>query len=286
MIINDFIKDILCILVIYKTKPEESLSFTSLTSNLQRIDGKLDILIYDNSPLSSNYISTYDNSCWNIQYIHDANNPGVSFSYNTGYKIAQKMNKKWLLLLDQDTFFPENILELYFESATQFSENKLFVPILVHKEKIISPCSFYFNRGSSMKNVNIGINSIKNKSVLNSGLLIDLVTFAKVGGYNDKIKLDYSDFFFINRYRKVYSNFVVINSLCMHHIASSTEKDLQIVVKRYINYCEGIRNYAEGFATLLSLFVLVFSRSIKMSFRFKTIIFFKIFIKHFILGKS
>ena len=42
-----------------------------------------------------------------IHYISDPTNPGVSKAYNVGFELARQLNKKWLLLLDQDTVFPD-----------------------------------------------------------------------------------------------------------------------------------------------------------------------------------
>ncbi len=72
-------------------------------------------------------------------------------------------------------------------------------------------------------------------------MLVKLEAFHEVGGYNEKVKLDFSDFQFIERFRKVYKTFYVIDIICEQDF-SDDEISLPTQAKRFRYYCEGARN--------------------------------------------
>ncbi len=91
---------ILAVLVLYKSRLEDSATFVSLSSSLKNSNAKMDIVVYDNSPTPMVTESEHISDNWRIHYLHDETNPGVSKAYNEGFRIARKLQKRWLLLLD------------------------------------------------------------------------------------------------------------------------------------------------------------------------------------------
>ena len=65
----------------------------------------MDIVVYDNSPeYNTSFIDNEkDNIYFAIHYIADYSNSGVSKAYNITARLGRTLNKKYLLLLDQDT---------------------------------------------------------------------------------------------------------------------------------------------------------------------------------------
>ncbi|MGZ3921653.1 MAG: glycosyltransferase, partial [Bacteroidia bacterium] len=213
---------ILALIVLYKTKLTESKSFLSLSASLANSDVCMDLLVYDNTPSCNEggILEHYDN--WKIIYHADSENGGVSKAYNKGAQIAKEMNKKWLLLLDQDTSFPLDTMQKYMQAIDENAHEKLLAPILmVNKGTIISPCYFKFMRGFSVKAVEPGLKSLKIFSVINCGLCIDVDAFNLNGGYNEQIKLDFSDHDFIRRFRKSIGNRLIVIDLEVFHSLSS-----------------------------------------------------------------
>ena len=161
------VNDTLAVLVLYETRLEHCESFLSLSKNLKNSGSKMDIVVYDNSPEPAyEKKASFDN--WNIHYIHDGSNPGVSKAYNEGFKIGKELNKKWLLLLDQDTTFPQDALIKYFDAMNSYKNSVLFAPVLIVNNKIYSPSRYYLKRGFHLKSIKVGFNTIRNKTLLNS----------------------------------------------------------------------------------------------------------------------
>lgn len=280
---ND-LSNILAIIVIYKTDFRTSATFQSILSAVRNYEQDLDLLIYDNSPevqLAGKELK-YENI--NIHYTHDPNNSGVSAAYNYGAKYASEMpSKQWLLLLDQDTTFNVNLISRYLEAFKAYPDAKLFAPILRLKSGILfSPCKFVFKRGFPLKEIQPGPVSLDHISPVNSGMMIHLSTFFSAGMYNEAVKLDYSDFQFIERFKALESSFVVIDSTAYQDF-SNEETDVKKLNVRYAYFCEGAKNFEKfNVVERMQFFIVALMRAVTLSYRNKSLIFFKTFFKEYI----
>lgn len=258
-------------LVLYNCNLENSEAYKTLIE--ENKDKKLHLLIYNNSPsvkIEKSFISNH-----NVEIIQDYSNAGVSKAYNCGAKKAKEHKLTWILLVDQDTIFPKHFFEETENYISQFPREKLFAPILKSNNCYLSPCYFKYNRGEISKNVTIGLNNFKNKSLLNSGLLIDVNTFLELGGYNEKIKLDFSDFYFITKFQKKHKTFILTKAKCEHNL-SSTELDLEKQLIRFKFYFDGALEYGKSVNKLLQIFILIIFRTLLLSIRHKTFRYFLI----------
>lgn len=279
---NSIAKNFSVVIVIYNTKLENSITFSSLTNSLKEInDGKVNLVVYDNSPKSQE-IESDSFPEWSITYIHDLQNPGVSKAYNVAAKISRKLGLKWILLTDQDTEFPKNAISSYLESVNNYKDIKLFVPILKSGGVPYSPCKYYFGKGVIWKKASAGVYSLKNKSVLNSGIFVNLDAFTSAGGYNESIQLYFSDFDFISRFEKIFPNFCVIDLLCNHELSDVVKVDLGAAKRRFNYYCEGAYQSSNSKLHFIQLFITIFLRSVKLSVKYKSIEFLKIFFKYYL----
>ncbi len=282
---QSMINDTLAVLVLYETKLEHSESFISLSKNLENPGSKMDIVVYDNSP-EAVYEKEASFENWNIHYIHDRSNPGVSKAYNEGFKIGKKLNKKWLLLLDQDTTFPEDALIKYFEAMDFYENSVLFALILTVNNRIYSPSRYYLKRGFHLKSINAGLNTIRNRTLLNSGMCISLSAFEKIGGFNEKVRLYFSDHNFIDRYRRHFTNFIVVDTICEHKMFTVENKNAHSQLRRFMYFCEGARNSSDIFTDFCIYFSFAFLRAIKLSIAFKTLGFISVFFHNFVQNKG
>ena len=107
---------ILCVIVLYKCKLENSKSYQSLLQNNEET-----IFVYDNSPISQEVHGE------NIVYIHDSQNGGLSVAYNKAAQYARCNRFDWLLLLDQDTTFQKGAIEYYIKAINEFPDIKLLL---------------------------------------------------------------------------------------------------------------------------------------------------------------
>jgi uncharacterized protein YjhX (UPF0386 family) len=151
----------------------------------------------------------------------------------------------------------------------------------MQKDILLSPCKYVHHIGRMLPNINSGLQNFRKKSVLNSGMLISVESFSRTGGFNEDIKLDFADFLFINKYKKLYTDFFVTNSICSHEL-SSFEKDVEKVLTRFKIYCRDARTYADCSDAFLILSYIVFRRTLNLLLKYKRITFVKIFLKNFI----
>lgn len=278
--------DAIIIMVLYNTSLELSDAFISLNAALNKVNPGLvlDMVVYDNSPKPVFNEQTKIRN-WNVIYIHDPSNPGLSKASNEGFKIAITMKKKWILFTNPDTNFSEDYFLKLYTSVKNNPTIDLFAPILVSNGGIVSPAKFKFNRGTSLDNVTAGINDLTGRSILYSGMFISSVAFNNLGGFNNNIKLDFMDFYLIEKYKKKYDRFFLIDITCKHDL-SSFEKNSSKLLRRFNYYCEGARNYSGSSLDYPSLFFLCFVRSVKFSLQFKNVSFIGVFLKKFVFARK
>lgn len=230
--------NLLTIIVVYNIKITESKSFNSIFPLISSDDR---ILIYDNSAVKQNIPQEYETYS-NIDYIWDNTNGGVAKAYNEGIKFAKKHNFKWVILLDQDTLILDNLyITKIKKSISLNSDIPLFVPMVFNNNGIMSPrkCK-NFKIGEGI--FKIGINKLENVSIINSGMIVNVHSFVEVGGYNEKVYLDFSDYQFIERLSHKYSNFYLFDSRLQQDF-SNDETNKTKLLNRFRLYCDCLRNF-------------------------------------------
>lgn len=269
-----FLDSTIAIVVIYNEKIENSKTLTSLDKGLSD-NNILDLIIYDNSKICQE-VENINFKKFRIKYIHNPNNPGVSFAYNYGAEQAKKSNKRWLLLLDQDTYFNEDFFEKANTAIAKFNHIKLFAPILkLSNNVILSPCKFSFH-GRHLETITSGNNSFYDNSPLNSGIIVCVNAFLEVGGYNIKVPLDLSDHQFIEKFKQRYKSYFVVNSIGLQNF-SAIEDNKQKQIIRFKYYCKGVFNFETNIVFKKQIMILfLVLKTIKKSIKYSTFGFFTI----------
>lgn len=265
------IGDILGVVVLYNTKICQSATLQTINNALNSV-GRLDIIVYDHTSVADENSQNYENL--NIIYKHDPRNISLGIAYNYTAEIAKTIKKNWILLLDQDTSFKSDLFEKYLSASNDFPNESMFVPILkLQNETIFSPCRYLFKRGFKLKNINIGLNSFNFKSPVNSGILVSTKEYLICGGYNEKIRLDFSDYQFIERFRLKHKMFIVVDSTGIQDFSNESNNVAQLN-SRFSLYCQSARacNKKNIFDNL-QYFITIFSRAISLSIRTKNSIF-------------
>lgn len=261
---------VLATIVLYNTSLEHSETFQSLSKALSNIKGRMDILIYDNSP-SMMYAGKIHEG-WNIHYIHDALNSGISKAYNTACSLAKKLDKKWLLLLDQDTIFPDDALQIY-EKAVGRKGANLLVPRLISNGILVSPFKPRSGKGEILKNIDPGVYRLDAVMPVNSGLMVRVEDFEACGGYNESFPLDYSDFAFITRYMQVRSHLEVLPLVCEHEFSAFNSDQKASSLNRFRSFCRATLLYGKIVDPGTDVIKIIFSRALKLSLRFRSPVF-------------
>jgi GT2 family glycosyltransferase len=266
VLMNGFFEKLLVVLVIYKMRIKDSPSYHSLTNALVASGKSASIFIYDNSPESQNPPA---DSNWSIHYVNDQTNAGVSKAYNEGFKKARMENKKWLLLVDQDTVFPKHTF-LEYEMCALQSKSNIVVPVLLDQIGIVSPFKFRFGGGRRLSHINKTTHlSLKDFFFVNSGVLVSVECFEKVDGYDEQFRLDFSDIDFILRLRKIEKVFVLATINCQHHLAGIGNNQEDSLF-RFTEYVKSSSALQKKYDNLFWLRFRVFIRAVKFSWRFRT----------------
>ena len=105
--------------------------------------------------------------------------------------------------------------------------------------------------------------------MINSGLLIDLETFESAGGYDERLRLDFSDFIFLKRLKRCIQDIIIINAECSHELSSSRKGTLSHALNRFEIYLKGtkvMRHKESAFVFVYTAFL----RAIKLSIRYRS----------------
>lgn len=226
---------ILPVLVLYNQTIEDSETYKTLL--LGTFVGE--IFVYDNSPVAQETMLLERGG--RFVYVHDANNSGISKAYNEAAIYAKEKGYEWLLLLDQDTFFPQGALSLYESAVSCHTSEVIFVPQIYYSaKKAFSPVKLGFWNIIG-KFVSVGSHLWKDYSVVNSGMCISLEAFSAVGGYEDNVRLDFADYCFIEKIKKKYRSFYRIDVDAYQNFSNS-ESDVQKLKRRFDLYLESAMN--------------------------------------------
>lgn len=267
---------ILFVLVLYNCKLEDSKSYQTLLKN----DKKLSIFIYDNSPQSQRITLP------NIIYVNNPSNPGLGVAYNTAAKYAKQNGFEWIFLLDQDTTFPKGILEEYEQSIVSYPDIYMFAPPMrIGVKKFMSPVRLIWKMGLLKSKVpHKEIISLHQYSPINSGLCISVNKFIEVGGYKPEVFLDYSDFQFIENFKKTSSLCYILNTEVVQDFSAFTEDSNKSLI-RFQLFCKSIKACdKKNILDKLGFFIVVLKRSLSISIKKMTlkplIILYQSYIKH------
>lgn len=259
--------ELLTVLVLYEMKLEESMAYQSLGRALECEGATGQLFVYDNSRVAQPLPSK---SIWQVQCHHDPTNPGVSRAYNQAYVIAKKLGKKWLLFADQDTTFPESIFEKYNWAMATFPECQVFAPLIIDRDGLISPFKQRMASGKRLHKIETGIQSLNDLQAVNSGLMVSTRIFDSAGGYDERLRLDFSDFDFFKKLQSHTPHMVVVDAECRHELSSATKGNVNSAITRFKLYLQGSRVMAEHDGRFV--FTLrAFLRALNLSFRYRSV---------------
>jgi rhamnosyltransferase len=264
--LQDFLREILYVVVVYKTDPAVAIAKLDWVS-----EANSSVFIFDNSPEAS----TVDGAI----YKHDPSNPGVSRAYNEAYKTATESGKKWMLLLDQDTALTAEYMGEVYNSVKTNSEMVAFVPTLVDKRGIVSPFRWNPPKGKRIETVPSRC-SLREYRFANTGLLILCDAFSRAGGYDEKIPLDFSDIEFGERLSRVSNDFCAVPKTLTTDFSGSENQSPQQAIHRFNYYLKGSRYMGAIMNLPLRFRFESLMRALKLTVTYKSIYFLRVFLKH------
>ncbi len=279
--------DLLFVIVLYKIALRDSITYKTLAQNILKEDKKVDLIVFDNSPVEiPKNVEPAQYEKFNITYIQNEHNVGVSSCYNKAAVIGEGLGKNYIVLLDQDSILPENLILTYLYSLNEYREYPIYVPKLVSNGMLYSPCNYRFFRATNLPHdIESGIHAMSNRNVLNSGIMVSLKAFKHIGGYEESVSLYFSDFVFFNKLKKKYYYFIIMDCWIKHNLSSVDYSDKIVAFNKFKLYVEGgvaASRIEKKLVSRFLYFVSLSGRSILMSVRLKSIMFVKIFIDAYV----
>ncbi|MDR0620011.1 MAG: glycosyltransferase [Bacteroidales bacterium] len=263
---------ILIVIVLYQQSLEKSAAYLSLKSSVGNVGAKHAFFVYDNSPVQQFTLEE-------VHYVHDAGNSGVSCAYNQAAQYAREKGFVWMLLSDQDTNYPNDMLKKYMDVIQNHPDIKLIVPkVRTHKGFLLSPCRYTHKRGKYLQSIESGKLLMNRLSVINSGMMVRVDTFISVGGYNEKVPLDLSDHQFIERYKRQERFFLILDAEILQDF-SNEETNADKLYNRFRTFADAIRSCERtNIIDSVDYFLLILRRTMMLTLRTKQIRFIKYFI--------
>ena len=274
---KQIIQHIFPVIVIYKCKLREARSYQTLL-----VSGNFPtFMVYDNSP--AGYFCTPEALPSGAVYVRDEGNGGLSRAYNRAADYAASHGFTRLLLLDQDTCFPSEASQVY---ASADEDVPLWAPqVRTTSGADFSPC---YVKGWGVKGVALspGIYDLYQYQGINSGLCIALKHFRAAGGYNDAVRLDFADFQFQNRLRRIDSRILVLPFVAVHDF-SNDQREAAVLFTRFLLYLESASHCTfDGLREKLAHHFSVCKHTLALSWRTRDMRFIAKWFTHFLLKKS
>ncbi len=224
------------LVVIYKQTLNNCKTITSLKScfsALQRFNTNL--VIWDNSENDDNriFLDELKNNFHEIDYINTPENTSLSVVYNK--TIKANINADYILLLDQDSLFGNNFIDIFYSALNEYSDNDLFLPIVKSGNTIVSPGNYFFVKGRFWKKVKNGLLPCKNTVAILSGMIIRLNFFRENNNalFDERLRFYGIDTSFMLKYQKLKRNLVVLDYVIAHDSQLLNFSDTEIALERF-----------------------------------------------------
>ena len=214
---------IFLVLVLYKTKLEDSRTIKSLSLYLKN---NIDIFVFDNSPNPQYNKEFFTHGIFNVHYQCNTLNPGLAFAYNEALKYASLYNKEWVLLLDQDTeLTKEYIEEISSINLDDFSiEIVAIIPkVFSSKNKLISPSKINIDNGLIKSSI----------TGINSGTILRVNYMKSINGFCLHFPLDMLDHWYFRKIFKDKKYVFLLKSSIKQDLSVSNNFENNISLDRY-----------------------------------------------------
>lgn len=188
------------------------------------------LYIIDNSDKDNSYlIKNID-----AQYVLLDRNRGIAYALNKGIEMAVKDSCDWILTMDQDSYFENNIIGIYkkFIKNNDCSNIGLLCPVYhTDRTTIKSDASYKYL-----------------KYVMQSANLVNIKAYKEIGRYDEKLFIDVVDFDYCFRMRKCRYKIVQCSEAVLNHKPATTRvkkifgKEFKYGVASPLRYYYQVRN--------------------------------------------
>jgi len=163
-----------------------------------------------------------------INVIFNMLNVGIAKALNQAVKYAKNNNFDWILTLDHDSVCDENMIKDMLQCAVEY-KNIESVGILTPKIYEINKKDYISKKGFGNKKF------IKVNDCIQSGSLIKLDVFDKVGCFNEDLFIYHVDFDFCQRLLKYEYDILQCNNVTLFHEEGYKTPKFFCGIKAYYN---------------------------------------------------
>jgi glycosyltransferase involved in cell wall biosynthesis len=253
--------DVLAVVVVYGKRLQEVPALGALPG--------LEVLVHDNSPHPQPAPP-------GVAYIHDPTNPGVSAAYNRALALARERGRRFVLLLDQDSVPEPGALDALESALAAYGDNddRLLASVVHNGRDAYSP----FTQGA-VRNRTIPLTelapaasfSLKGRGLINSGLVVPVALTDHIGGFDDRLSLDFSDTYFVEHYRALHRDVFLTGVRLRHSLSGDEGKDAARELSRFEHYCSGAAEMVRTGTSRSWMTRLVAFRTIRLVAKYRTL---------------
>jgi rhamnosyltransferase len=160
--------------VVILFNPEESV-IANIQTYIQDVET---LYIFDNSPSSSKDVMRRIECFPKIQYLTENKNVGIGTALNIAAKKAIEEHYDYFLTMDQDSAAGQDMVKIMLSVANKYSSIGIVTPL--HKVQNDILVAVKHEEESVL-------------TAMTSGNLIQLAAYNKIGGFNEKLFIDYID---------------------------------------------------------------------------------------------
>lgn len=257
------------VIVLYRCKLSASNTYKSLLRNA----AFKAFMVYDNSPQDFKQ----EEMPHKAVYIRDYSNCGISAAYNKAAHYAVENGYSRLLVLDQDTTFAPDTLDVY---AQADSKIPLWAPAVVSTYGVpLSPACIDHLKMKAAK-LESGLYSLHHYFPINSGMCVSLKEFFQAGGYDENVQLDFSDFQFLRRLRQQNDCFQLLPTQATQDF-SNEKKELRCQKMRYGRFLKDARHCKiSSRKERIQHKYSVFLHTLSLCLRFRSAVFMRMYLSH------
>ena len=225
------------VIVLYRARIETCVSYRDLLRAAIRLnngDGKVSILLYDNSPVRN----APGELPQGVLYHPATSNEGVAGAYNYALNLARAQGSEWLLTLDQDTSLPDRFLTDMLDAARSLESNKnigAIVPQVFTEDRMISP--HFYSIAAWPRFLPAGFLGTSEATLfaINSASLLRITALESIGGYDPAFWLDASDLVLFARLARAGFSVYVLGSLRVQQLLSHLDQATPLSPTRLSN---------------------------------------------------
>ncbi|MDX1798213.1 MAG: glycosyltransferase [Candidatus Lokiarchaeia archaeon] len=177
------------VVIIFNPNPD-------VLGNIESYLHQVDLLfLFDNSEVETQYIIKFAKENKKIEYLFNGKNLGIGEPINKAADLSIENGFKYLLTMDQDSNAQYNLVREQLRIFDLFQNIAIVSPWIIDKNYPVKSNAYV---------------PYEVDYCITSGCLLNLKAFQKVGGYNEKLFIDYLDFDLCFRIRE--SNYKIIKN--------------------------------------------------------------------------